>query len=596
MDNRRKWYLGATLMSLLYMVSLVAEAQGFVNQNDKRENRARNRDAPEFKVDHDWPKPLPNQWLVGQVAGIAVDRHDTIWIIQRPGSLTADEAGGGAETPPRSECCFPAPSVMQFDARGNLLRAWGGPADPGFPDQPLHARDGLRVADQRARHLRRPQRQRLDRRQRRRQPPGAQVHQRRHLPAADRQGRRHRRQQRHQRRHRTARRCSASPPTSRSIRRTTRPTSPTATRTSACWSSTARPASTSGTGARTATCPTTPNPGPYVPGARRHRSSATRSIACGSPTTASSTSATGSTTASRCSRRTARSCRSSSSTGDARQRLGVGRRRVARRPSALALQRRRREQQVWILERLSGLIADTFGRNGRNAGQFHWVHNLAVDSKGNIYTAEVDTGKRAQKFVPRTQPVTAARQRRAGPRRERDALAPRSSPRSPSCCPLLPRSAHDIPGEIRVHAFAKVERDRLHVLLRIPLEPAAERRPAQAGAGLPRPRRHRRGPRRERSRPPTRTSAGSRTGAPCTLAASSARISLPSDKSFGSYASASALLRGPRLPRRPSTCSGTRATSMRISSTRSSRRARPSRSTSVSRPGCATGSSSTCAS
>ena len=40
----------------------------------------------------------------------------------------------------------------------------------------------------------------------------------------------------------------------------------------------------------------------------------------------------------------------------------------------------------------------TFGRNGRNAGEFHWVHNIAIDSKGNIYTTEVDTGKRAQKF------------------------------------------------------------------------------------------------------------------------------------------------------------------------------------------------------
>ena len=38
-------------------------------------------------------------------------------------------------------------------------------------------------------------------------------------------------------------------------------------------------------------------------------------------------------------------------------------------------------------------------RNGRSAGQFHWIHNLAVDSKGNVYTTEVDTGKRAQKFV-----------------------------------------------------------------------------------------------------------------------------------------------------------------------------------------------------
>ena len=57
-------------------------------------------------------------------------------------------------------------------------------------------------------------------------------------------------------------------------------------------------------------------------------------------------------------------------------------------------------QYIWTLERKTGDILGTFGRNGRNAGQFHWVHNLAVDSKGNIYTSEVDTGKRVQKFTP----------------------------------------------------------------------------------------------------------------------------------------------------------------------------------------------------
>ena len=31
-------------------------------------------------------------------------------------------------------------------------------------------------------------------------------------------------------------------------------------------------------------------------------------------------------------------------------------------------------------------------------GQFHWLHTMAVDSQGNIYTGEVDTGKRIQKF------------------------------------------------------------------------------------------------------------------------------------------------------------------------------------------------------
>jgi hypothetical protein len=44
-------------------------------------------------------------------------------------------------------------------------------------------------------------------------------------------------------------------------------------------------------------------------------------------------------------------------------------------------------------------LLSSFGGSGRNAGQFHWVHNVATDSDGNIYTAEVDTGKRAQKFT-----------------------------------------------------------------------------------------------------------------------------------------------------------------------------------------------------
>ena len=56
---------------------------------------------------------------------------------------------------------------------------------------------------------------------------------------------------------------------------------------------------------------------------------------------------------------------------------------------------------VWTLLRESGRILSKFGRSGRYAGQFHWVHNLAVDSKGNLYTTEVDSGKRAQKFVYR---------------------------------------------------------------------------------------------------------------------------------------------------------------------------------------------------
>src|SRR5262249_53735346 len=35
---------------------------------------------------------------------------------------------------------------------------------------------------------------------------------------------------------------------------------------------------------------------------------------------------------------------------------------------------------------------------GRNAGQFHWIHAVAVDKSGNVYTGEVDNAKRIQKF------------------------------------------------------------------------------------------------------------------------------------------------------------------------------------------------------
>jgi len=34
------------------------------------------------------------------------------------------------------------------------------------------------------------------------------------------------------------------------------------------------------------------------------------------------------------------------------------------------------------------------------AGQFHFIDGIASDSHGNIYTGEVETGKRIQKFVP----------------------------------------------------------------------------------------------------------------------------------------------------------------------------------------------------
>jgi DNA-binding beta-propeller fold protein YncE len=86
--------------------------------------------APRFEVDPLWPKPLPNHWVIGAVIGVAVDGKDNVWIIHREGSLEPKEKYATWK-PRASECCVPAPAVLQFNQAGDLLGSWGGPG-PGY--------------------------------------------------------------------------------------------------------------------------------------------------------------------------------------------------------------------------------------------------------------------------------------------------------------------------------------------------------------------------------------------------------------------------------------------------------------------------------
>jgi hypothetical protein len=92
--------------------------------------------SPAFKIDPFWPKPLPNNWILGQVGGMSVDAQDNIWVFQRPRSLTDDEKGAALD-PPHSKCCVPAPSVLVFNAAGDLVKSWGGPGENQGYDWPL---------------------------------------------------------------------------------------------------------------------------------------------------------------------------------------------------------------------------------------------------------------------------------------------------------------------------------------------------------------------------------------------------------------------------------------------------------------------------
>jgi hypothetical protein len=70
--------------------------------------------APEFRVDPGWPV-VPNGWVLGEVTSVSVDRNDNIWVLHVPQSI------------PEAQRANAAPPVLQFDAAGQLLRSWGGP-------------------------------------------------------------------------------------------------------------------------------------------------------------------------------------------------------------------------------------------------------------------------------------------------------------------------------------------------------------------------------------------------------------------------------------------------------------------------------------
>ena len=71
---------------------------------------------PRFEVDRSWrwPPQLPNDWVVGVVTGVAIDRHDHIWVMHRYRQVPAEVKDRAA------------PPVLEFDADRKFLQAWGG--------------------------------------------------------------------------------------------------------------------------------------------------------------------------------------------------------------------------------------------------------------------------------------------------------------------------------------------------------------------------------------------------------------------------------------------------------------------------------------
>jgi DNA-binding beta-propeller fold protein YncE len=73
------------------------------------------KQAPLFQVDPSWPQ-LPNNMATGLVSSVAVDQKDNVWILHRP-----------RVSVPKGKT--PAPPVIQLDANGKYVQGWGGPSD-----------------------------------------------------------------------------------------------------------------------------------------------------------------------------------------------------------------------------------------------------------------------------------------------------------------------------------------------------------------------------------------------------------------------------------------------------------------------------------
>ncbi|HET8531549.1 MAG TPA: hypothetical protein VFO08_10400 [Methylomirabilota bacterium] len=354
---------GVVVALALLVVLAVASAVSVTAQ------RLADGQAPRFAVDPFWPKPLPNRWLLGQVAGVAVDGLDHVWIVQRPRTLTDDEKGATL-TPPRNECCVPAPPVMEFDGEGNLLQAWGGPG-PGY-DWPANehgifvdpagnvwlagngekdnqilkfSRDGRFLmqigkpgssgGDADTRNLNRPADVRVD-------APANELY------VADGYANH---------------RVIVFDATTGVYKRH--------------WGANGRPPGDAGVKQfrNPVHCVRISTDGlVYVCDRVNNRIQVFKKDGTfvGEFTLATSTVGNGS----------------------------VWDLDFSRDPAQSYLYVADGENNhVWTLSRASGKVLSRFARSGRYAGQLHWVHNMAVDSRGNIYTTEVDNAKRVQKFA-----------------------------------------------------------------------------------------------------------------------------------------------------------------------------------------------------
>ena len=81
--------------------------------------------GPRYDVDANWPKPLPDRWVLGGLGGVCVDSRDHVVILNRQDILDGELNAGRL-----------APPIIEFDPDGKVVHSWG---DMRLLDPRLHS-------------------------------------------------------------------------------------------------------------------------------------------------------------------------------------------------------------------------------------------------------------------------------------------------------------------------------------------------------------------------------------------------------------------------------------------------------------------------
>ena len=130
MDAKRYVYLGAVAAGVAAAgIAILSPVSDLGATPDKHGGLV----APTFKVDPFWPRPLPDNWVTGEVGGTCIDSRDHVFIVTRgfqTGGLASPEGVGGADsntgTLGGAFKSRASPPVVEFDREGNVVmnNAW----------------------------------------------------------------------------------------------------------------------------------------------------------------------------------------------------------------------------------------------------------------------------------------------------------------------------------------------------------------------------------------------------------------------------------------------------------------------------------------